>query len=177
MLTISFLTKLVAMHCMISFKSLKISKLIQFSKYQGLGNDFILIDNTRFSTPLLTPEEGSKLCDRNFGIGGDGVIFAMPGINGCDYTMRIYNSDGSEPQMCGNGIRCLAKYIAAEIEKKDINQEISYNIWTNAGKIIPRFNKGTPHNQLKRYADAIQPLSNFGANAIHTYITITFLMC
>lgn len=52
-----------------------------------------------------------KLCDRNFGIGGDGVIFALPPVGDTDYTMRIFNSDGSEPEMCGNGIRCLARFI------------------------------------------------------------------
>merc|ERR1719440_2645113 len=82
-----------------------------FVKYQGLGNDFILIDNTKESSPIFTPEEAMKICDRNFGIGGDGVIFAMSGTNGCDYTMRIYNSDGSEPEMCGNGIRCMARFL------------------------------------------------------------------
>jgi diaminopimelate epimerase len=53
-----------------------------------------------------------KLCDRNFGVGGDGVIFALPPIGDTDYTMRIFNSDGSEPEMCGNGIRCLARFIS-----------------------------------------------------------------
>jgi diaminopimelate epimerase len=50
--------------------------------------------------PKVTPEEAVKLCDRNFGIGADGVIFVMPGVNGADYTMRIFNSDGSEPEVC-----------------------------------------------------------------------------
>ncbi|MFS7951455.1 putative diaminopimelate epimerase [Helianthus anomalus] len=49
--------------------------------------------------PKVTPEQAVKLCDRNFGIGADGVIFAMPGCNGTDYTMRIFNSDGSEPEV------------------------------------------------------------------------------
>jgi len=85
---------------------------IEFTKYQGLGNDFILIDNRGTDEPCLTPEDAVKLCDRHFGIGADGVIFALPGQDGTDYTMRIFNSDGSEPEMCGNGIRCLAKFIA-----------------------------------------------------------------
>lgn len=50
--------------------------------------------------PKVTPEQAVKLCDRNFGVGADGVIFAMPGTNGTDYTMRIFNSDGSEPEVC-----------------------------------------------------------------------------
>lgn len=108
-----------------------------FVKYQGLGNDFILIDNTHSSTPIYTPADAIKYCNRNFGIGGDGLIFALPGENGCDYTMRIYNSDGTEPQMCGNGIRCMARFIKDEVEKKAPDSSATYTIWTNAGEIIP----------------------------------------
>lgn len=57
------------------------------------------MDNRDSSEPRITAEQAVKLCDRNFGIGADGVIFAMPGINGTDYTMRIFNSDGSEPEV------------------------------------------------------------------------------
>lgn len=84
---------------------------IEFAKYHGLGNDFILIDNRTSNEPAITPEAAVKLCDRHFGIGANGVIFALPGQDGTDYTMRIFNSDGSEPEMCGNGIRCLAKFL------------------------------------------------------------------
>ena len=106
---------------------------IEFTKYHGLGNDFILIDNRHSSEPVLTPEEAVVLCDRHFGIGADGVIFALPAQNGTDYTMRIFNSDGSEPEMCGNGIRCLAKFIA-DLEGSDAKTE--YRIHTGAGVII-----------------------------------------
>ncbi|PSF36685.1 diaminopimelate epimerase [Aphanothece hegewaldii CCALA 016] len=109
---------------------------IYFTKYQGLGNDFILIDNRHQITPIITPELAVLMCDRNFGIGADGVIFALPGENGSDYTMRIYNSDGSEPEMCGNGIRCLAQFIA-EIEG-DAPIGKTYQIQTLAGVICPR---------------------------------------
>lgn len=88
---------------------------IEFAKYHGLGNDFILIDNRSSSEPVIAPEQAVELCDRHFGIGADGVIFALPGQDGTDYSMRIFNSDGSEPEMCGNGIRCLARFVA-EIE-------------------------------------------------------------
>ena len=67
---------------------------IEFTKYHGLGNDFILVDNRASSLPVLTPEQAIQLCDRHFGIGADGVIFALPGENVADYTMRIFNSDG-----------------------------------------------------------------------------------
>lgn len=114
---------------------------IEFTKYQGLGNDFILIDNRHQSEPLVTPEQAMQMCDRNFGIGADGVIFALPGSSNTDYTMRIFNSDSSEPQMCGNGIRCLAKFIA-DLEHRDgkinpISSSVRYKIDTLAGVITP----------------------------------------
>lgn len=109
---------------------------IEFTKYHGLGNDFILVDNRASSLPVLTPEQAIQLCDRHFGIGADGVIFALPGENGADYTMRIFNSDGSEPEMCGNGIRCLGRFIAdleGEARTKD-----AYRIHTLAGIMTPQ---------------------------------------
>jgi diaminopimelate epimerase len=75
-----------------------------------------------------------KLCDRNFGIGADGVIFALPATSaGVDYTMRIFNNDGSEPEMCGNGIRCLARFVAAV----DGDAARAYKVATGAGVICP----------------------------------------
>nr|KJB62579.1 hypothetical protein B456_009G423800 [Gossypium raimondii] len=92
-----------------SFLDRRESGFLHFVKYHGLGNDFILVDNRDSTEPRVTPEQAVKLCDRNFGIGADGVIFAMPGVNGTDYTMRIFNSDGSEPEFyCAYwcGINC-----------------------------------------------------------------------
>ncbi|MEY3297159.1 MAG: Diaminopimelate epimerase 2 [Cyanobacteriota bacterium] len=112
---------------------------MEFSKYHGLGNDFILVDNRHQVDPLISPETAAAWCDRHFGIGADGVIFALPGQNGTDYTMRIYNSDGSEPEMCGNGIRCLAKYLEA-LETADgraPQAPHTYRIHTLAGVISP----------------------------------------
>jgi diaminopimelate epimerase len=109
---------------------------IPFVKYHGLGNDFILVDNRHSSDPVLTPEQAIDWCDRHFGIGADGVIFALPGQDGTDYTMRIFNSDGSEPEMCGNGIRCLARFIA-DLEGKG-SSTVSYQIHTLAGVMVPK---------------------------------------
>jgi diaminopimelate epimerase len=111
--------------------------LVDFSKYEGLGNDFILVDDRDRDTPSLTPEESQKLCDRNFGVGGDGVIFALkPPSEDYDFRMRIYNSDGSEPEMCGNGIRCFAQFL------KDLGADKeSYRVDTLAGPIIPVMNE------------------------------------
>jgi diaminopimelate epimerase len=109
---------------------------IEFVKYHGLGNDFILIDNRHSPQPCLTAEQAARWCDRHFGIGADGVIFALPAEAGADYAMRIFNSDGSEPEMCGNGIRCLARFIA-DLEGQT---EATYRIQTLAGLITPQLN-------------------------------------
>lgn len=113
---------------------------IEFTKYHGLGNDFILIDNRHQVGPLLTPEQAVEWCDRHFGMGADGVIFALPGQDGTDYTMRIFNSDGSEPEMCGNGIRCMARFVA-DLEVADgkaVEANQAYRIHTLAGVITPK---------------------------------------
>jgi diaminopimelate epimerase len=110
--------------------------VINFTKYQGLGNDFILIDNRYQSEPLISPALAVQMCDRHFGIGADGVIFALPGQPGTDYSMRIYNSDGSEPEMCGNGIRCLAQFIAELEGGVPIGK--TYRIHTLAGSMTPQ---------------------------------------
>mmetsp|Transcript_21950 Transcript_21950/g.43979 ORF Transcript_21950/g.43979 Transcript_21950/m.43979 type:complete len:334 (+) Transcript_21950:39-1040(+) len=115
----------------------KLGDSIEFAKYEGLGNDFILIDDRDKVEPSLTPEQSERLCNRNFGVGGDGVIFALkaPEEGDYDFTMRIYNSDGSEPEMCGNGIRCFAQFL------KDLGADAeSYNVNTLAGLIIPVMN-------------------------------------
>lgn len=110
--------------------------VLEFTKYQGLGNDFILLDNRQQGEPLITAEQAVTLCDRHFGIGADGVIFALPGIDDTDYTMRIYNSDGSEPEMCGNGIRCMARFLD-HLEGGNPEGK-TYAIHTLAGIIRPR---------------------------------------
>jgi diaminopimelate epimerase len=111
---------------------------IEFTKYHGLGNDFILIDNRHQAEPRLTPEQAVEWCDRHFGIGADGVIFALPGQSGADYTMRIFNSDGSEPEMCGNGIRCLARFIADLEQAETGTARSAYRIYTLGGEMIPK---------------------------------------
>jgi len=108
---------------------------IEFTKYHGLGNDFILIDNRAESEPMISPEQAVQLCDRHFGIGADGVIFALPGRDDTDYTMRIFNSDGSEPEMCGNGIRCLAQFLS---DLEGVGAKTEYRIHTLAGVMTPK---------------------------------------
>lgn len=81
----------------------------KFWKYHGLGNDFIIINNLDNSI-LLDNEIIETMCHRRFGIGADGVILVQRS-NIADIRMIIYNSDGSRPEMCGNGIRCFSKYV------------------------------------------------------------------
>lgn len=88
---------------------------MQFTKMHGLGNDFICIDC--MESELYNMSELSvKLCDRHLGIGGDGVIYICRS-NIADFKMRIFNADGSEAAMCGNGLRCACKYVSEHIQK------------------------------------------------------------
>ena len=99
-----------------------------FSKMQATGNDFIIINNLEnefeYSFKLLS----KYLCDRHFGVGADGILILDKGTN-AEYKMRIFNQDGSEAEMCGNGIRCFAKYL---YEKKLVESE-EFEIETLAG--------------------------------------------
>lgn len=83
--------------------------IIEFTKMQGLGNDYIYINCINYEYKEIY-ENISKLCNRNFGIGADGVILIMKS-KVADFKMRIFNADGTEAQMCGNGIRCVGKFL------------------------------------------------------------------
>ena len=108
-----------------------------FSKYQGLGNDFLLIDARtlgELGSEEHNPEAILQICDRRFGVGADGLILALPPRQGGELRMRIFNADGSEPEMCGNGIRCLARFLA------DRDGDAPGRRWlieTLAGTIVP----------------------------------------
>ena len=108
-----------------------------FSKYQGLGNDFIIFDARSNDLDNLFTESKDNfiehLCNRNFGIGADGIIFILESKNKCFVKMRIFNSDGSEPEMCGNGIRCLIAFLN---DNNEINDKSEIRIETNAGLIL-----------------------------------------
>lgn len=81
-----------------------------FAKYVGCGNDFILFDNRKKLFPIQHTSLIQRLCHRHYGIGADGVIL-VENSSQADFRMRIFNADGSEAEMCGNGIRCCAKFI------------------------------------------------------------------
>ena len=82
---------------------------IHFYKYQGAGNDFILIDNRTLNFDHYRPDVISMLCDRRFGIGGDGIMF-LQDKEGFDFEMVYYNADGQPSSMCGNGGRCIVAF-------------------------------------------------------------------
>ena len=106
---------------------------IQFVKMHGLGNDFIMVDC--LSHPYGVEQlvgQAAALCDRHFGIGGDGLILVMPGLN-APFRMRIVNNDGSEAEMCGNGIRCFAKYVY----ERGLTRDTEFVVETLAGPITP----------------------------------------
>lgn len=83
---------------------------LQFTKMQGLGNDYIYFDCINHPVPTDPERLSIKLSDRHFGIGGDGIVMILPSEN-ADFRMRMFNADGSEGAMCGNASRCIAKYV------------------------------------------------------------------
>ncbi len=84
---------------------------MKFTKMHGCGNDYIYVDGSKeILSADEKPEIVRRLSDRHFGIGGDGVIFVNP-ASGADFEMEMYNMDGSRAEMCGNGIRCVAKFV------------------------------------------------------------------
>lgn len=91
---------------------------VKFTKMQGLGNDYIYVCSKK--EPQNAEELSIKLSDRHFGIGSDGMIWILPSKI-ADFKMRIFNADGSEAMMCGNGIRCVGKYVYDKgLTKKDV---------------------------------------------------------
>lgn len=103
---------------------------MRFTKMQGLGNDFVLIDARESAVDFA--HLAQEVCDRHFGIGADGLMVVLPS-EAADCRMRIFNSDGSEPEMCGNGLRCFARFIYEEgiVPKRQMTVE------TLAGIMVP----------------------------------------
>lgn len=137
---------------------------IKFCKYQGAGNDFILIDNRGNDFPELAVQHIKKMCDRHFGIGADGLML-LNNKEGFDFEMVYFNSDGKEGSMCGNGGRCIVQFASNMGIKKteytfsasdgthkaeiDLNKEISLqmNDVKNVAYSLDHFvlDTGSPH--------------------------------
>lgn len=108
---------------------------VPFTKLQGLGNDYLYID--RFS---YTPEHdwnalSRRMSDRHFGAGSDGLILVEPSDT-ADFRMRMFNSNGAEGDMCGNGLRCFARYVY----DKGLTRKTEFEVETRAGIMRPRVN-------------------------------------
>ncbi|XZE55379.1 diaminopimelate epimerase [Planctomycetaceae bacterium SH139] len=102
--------------------------IIHFTKMHGAGNDYVYVDCFNDPTPADPVELARQIADRRFGVGGDGLILIMPS-DVADARMRMFNADGSESEMCGNGIRCVAKYVYDH----GIKQQPRLRIETGAG--------------------------------------------
>ena len=100
---------------------------MRFTKMEGLGNDYIYL-NALERKPEALPALAVRLSDRHFGVGADGVICICPGRNG-DFAMEMYNADGSRGAMCGNGVRCVGKYVY----DKGLTSKTCLTIDTDAG--------------------------------------------
>lgn len=84
---------------------------LRFAKYEGLGNDFVVVDAER--DDAIDAARAARVCDRRFGVGADGVILVLPARDpACAARMRVINADGSVPEMCGNGLRCAVLHLA-----------------------------------------------------------------
>ena len=143
--------------------------MTRFTKMHGIGNDFVMIDDMAESRPDETlPEISRRLCHRKFGIGGDGLILILP-AESADFRMRMFNPDGSEPEMCGNGIRCFAKYVFDH----GLTDSESITVHTGAGILMlelhvegnrvdsVRVNMGPPYLQRDQI-----PIAGAGASPV-----------
>lgn len=112
---------------------------MKFSKMHGLGNDYVYVNC--FVEPLAgvdLPELARRVSDRNFGIGSDGLILIMPSER-ADFRMRVFNSDGSEAKSCGNGLRCVSKYVYDH----GLTRQTRFSVETLGGIVHPEVVVGT----------------------------------
>ena len=110
--------------------------MVRFTKMEGLGNDYIYLNGLREQVPETElPALAVAVSDRHFGIGSDGLIAILPPRDGAhDFRFRMFNADGSEGEMCGNGIRCFARYCY----DRGLTGKTELRVDTTAGTIIPR---------------------------------------
>lgn len=103
----------------------------EFSKWQGAGNDFVIVNGFLHRVEDYA-KAAAEVCDRHFGIGADGLVVLLPSDK-ADFNMRIFNSDGSEAEMCGNVTRCVARYVYEE----KLTEKTKITIETKAGVMKP----------------------------------------
>lgn len=121
--------------------------MLRFTKMNGAGNDFILLDN-RTAEIQLNSEQIARLCDRHRGIGADGILLLEKPSNHADFRMRYFNADGGEAEMCGNGARCFARFAS-----KMTGTEGKISFETPAGVISAQLNAALVTLQMTEPTD------------------------
>jgi diaminopimelate epimerase len=156
---------------------------MKFTKMHGAGNDYVYVNcfEERVDNPA---EVARKVSNRNFGIGSDGLILIMPST-AADVRMRMFNSDGSESEMCGNGIRCVAKYAYDHgiVAKKEITAEtgagiLTLQLFTNSHDKVEkvRVNMGEPRlirSEIPMTGDGASRVVDEPLNILHSTFRIT----
>lgn len=139
--------------------------VISFRKYEGLGNDFLLVDVESQATRPIGAETVRALCDRHRGIGADGVLFVGMGEKGPFF--RIQNADGSEPEMCGNGLRC----VAIDFVRRGLVEGSSFIVDTAAGphrcEVIEASGEGRVRIEMRAASLLTRELPLDGAGETH----------
>jgi len=156
---------------------------MRFTKMQGAGNDYVYVNC--FETQVENPEQVAvKVSNRNFGIGSDGLILILPSDR-ADVRMRMFNADGSESEMCGNGIRCVAKYAYDRglVTKKEITAQtgagiLTLQLFTDSGNRVDkvRVNMGAPRlsrAEIPMLGDGPARVVAEKLNILHTIFCIT----
>ena len=121
---------------------------LHFTKMNGAGNDFVMLDNRSLSLQL-SKDEIARICDRHRGVGADGLLFVEPATSGADYKMRYYNADGGEAEMCGNGARCFARFVNKLVGNTLTNVKFETLAGIIGAEFIGeqvRINMSTPHS-------------------------------
>lgn len=116
---------------------------MKFTKMQGVGNDFVLFNGFKYKLEEIVPNI-KKICDRRFGVGADGIMIALPSEKS-DVKMYYYNSDGSQGEMCGNGIRCFSKFV---YEKGIVTKKNNFTVETLAG--VQNIKLEIKNNEVKK---------------------------
>jgi diaminopimelate epimerase len=154
---------------------------LSFTKMNGAGNDFVMLDNRNLSLQL-SKDEIEKICDRHRGIGADGLLAVEPATNGADFKMRYYNADGGEAEMCGNGARCFARFV----NKLHGNSLKAVKFETLAGVIGAEFigdqvriNMSTPHSLKLRQSlnvdDSMLEVHSVNTGVPHAVVFVDYL--
>ena len=144
---------------------------LKLLKCHGSGNDFILIDETSFDTDWISEPDRraltQSLCNRNSGIGSDGILFYQPSAT-ADCRMSMFNPDGTEAEMCGNGIRCIGRYCVEKLMKDTVTVETM--------KVVLTVKRGDPiHEGIDTYEAEIGPISLLPSSLPMDVATDTFI--